>query len=101
MLKHVLMWKVKSEYNGKKKPELIDELAARLESLIAIPEVVSLEVGKNVSDRGNAFDIFFLSEFKGDDDLQSYRNNSYHLKVAEYISLVTESGFVVDYYSSE
>ncbi|MDD5069595.1 MAG: Dabb family protein [Candidatus Omnitrophica bacterium] len=99
MLKHVLMWKVKAECNGKKKPELIDELAAKLESLIEISEVVSLKVGKNVSDRKNAFDIVFFSEFKSNDDLQSYRDNPYHLEVADYINSVTEMGFVVDYYS--
>lgn len=98
MLKHIVMWKVKENHEGKSKNDLIDEFKAKLEGLKdSVPGVKSLEVGKNISESPSAQDIILVTEFENEEALNNYRQHPQHLKVVEYVKDVVQAGYAVDY----
>lgn len=98
MIKHIVMWDIKEQYNGKNKNELIEELKNALESLKdRIPEIRSIEVGVNINSSEASCDVVLYSEFGSAADLQIYQKHPDHLKVAELVSNIRTSRHVVDY----
>ena len=98
MIKHIVMWKIKDSHEGREKQALMNELKQQLENLRAeIPEIGSLEVGLNVSERPSAFDVVLYSEFADQAALGTYRDHPKHIQVAEYAKTIVIDGAVVDY----
>ena len=90
MIKHIVMWKLKEFADG----------ANKAENMILkskIKEVQYLEVGTNLSDSENSYDIVLYSEFKNKEDLEIYQKHSEHLKAAEFICRVRLEGKFIDY----
>lgn len=98
MIKHIVMWKVKDNHNGKDKKELMIELQARLVSLKeTIKEIKEMEVGMNFNPSEAAFDVVLYSVFDSKDALQGYQKHPDHVKVAEYVGEIRTARAVVDY----
>lgn len=98
MIKHIVMWKLKDEYESQNKNVLAQEMKKRLEALKGlIAEVVEIEVGINEFLTPQAFDIVLYTEFKSEDDLNTYQKHPEHLKVVDYIKQVTTERIFVDY----
>lgn len=98
MVKHIVMWNLKSEFDGKNKSELRKELKDKLESLESkIDEIRKLEVGINQSGSDAACDVVLYSEFDSMNDLKSYQDHPEHVKIAEFVSSIRTSRHVVDY----
>ncbi len=84
--------------NTDSKPATIKTLKNKLELLKnKINEVLTLEVGKNISDRNAAYDMVLVTEFKSVDDLNIYRDHPDHIAVVEYIKETVSDTAVVDY----
>jgi hypothetical protein len=100
MLKHIVMWKLKNFAEGAGKTENGRIIKSKLEGLKnTIKEIMFIEVGINVTDSGDAYDIVLYSEFKDIDDLKVYQNNPEHLRVGDFIGKVRLERKVVDYES--
>jgi len=99
MIKHIVIWNLKEQAEGKTKAENIVIMKQLLEDLKSkVPGVVNLEVGlKEVDSPANNDDIILVSEFKTWDDLDIYANHPEHLKVVEFVKKVVEKRSAVDY----
>lgn len=98
MIKHIVMWKLKDQANGKTKLENAEIIKREIEALKdEIKEIVEIEVGINIVNDPQAYDLVLYSEFKSNDDLDIYQNHPSHVKVAGFIANVRESRVVVDY----
>ena len=95
MIKHIVMWKLKEFVEGKSKLENANILKTSLEDLQNKIDVLKLiEVGVNINDSKQAYDVVLYSEFENLEDLNLYQNHPDHLKVGEFINKVKE---VTDY----
>lgn len=98
MIRHVVMWKVKDEALGLKKPELLAELKKRLLALVeVIPEINFFQVGLNVVTADTARDLVLISDFDDLEALQRYASHPEHQKVVEFVKQVTEERRAVDF----
>lgn len=98
MLYHNVMWKFK-DAEGKTAAQNVDIVKAALEALPPkISEIKSLVFIKNevICDRN--FDAMLTVVTENENDLNSYKINPEHKKVAAYVALVTEGRAAVDYY---
>ena len=76
MVKHIVMWKLKEEAEGKTKKENAEIIKSSLEGLKnKISEIVEIEVGINWNDSDAAYDVVLYSVFNTREDLDSYQVN--------------------------
>ncbi|NFM46603.1 Dabb family protein [Clostridium botulinum] len=98
MIKHIVMWKLKEFAEGKSKLENANIIKINLEDLKhRIDEVKLIEVGVNINNSQQAYDVVLYSEFENLEDLNSYQNHPDHVKVGEFINKVKEDKIVTDY----
>ncbi len=98
MIKHIVMWDIKNEHEGKGKHELMLELKKELESLKSkIEEIKHIEVGLNFSGSDAACDVVLYSEFNSREDLKIYQEHPEHVKIAGFVGKIRISRHVVDY----
>ena len=98
MIKHIVMWKIKDQYQGLNKEEICIKIKNDLESLKnIISEIVKIEVGINILESTASFDLVLYSEFTNEEALKFYQSHEEHRKVAAFIGEVSESRIVVDY----
>ncbi|MBQ9112671.1 MAG: Dabb family protein [Clostridia bacterium] len=97
MIRHVVMWKFKSEAEGKTKSENLDIVRNSLYALVPIiNEIKKMEVGFDVKHTDSSMDLMLLTEFDSLESLALYAEHPEHLKVAAYVRKVVESRVVLD-----
>lgn len=98
MIKHVVMWKLRDFAEGAKKSENAQNIKVQLEGLKnKIKEVRSMEVGININDSADSYDIVLSSEFASMEDLKRYQHHPEHVKVGDFIINLRLDRKVVDY----
>ena len=98
MIKHIVMWKLKDSAEGNNKLQNALLVKSKLEALKdEIPEIKSIEVGLNVIDSANAFDVVLYSEFESMNDMDAYKIHPAHIRVGEFVGKVKYDTAVVDY----
>lgn len=98
MIKHIVMWKLKDEAEGNLKVRNAEIMKEKLESLEnKVKELKSIEVGINIEESAQAFDVVLYSEFDSVDELNIYQVNEEHVKVASFVRSVVIDRVVVDY----
>jgi len=98
MIKHIVMWKLKDFAEGAGKQENARNIKSELERLNGeIGEIKFLEVGINVDDSADSYDIVLYSEFDNITDLEAYKNHPEHIGVGDFIGKVRLERKVVDY----
>lgn len=98
MIKHLVLWKLKENAEGKTRQENALDLKAALEGLKGkVSEIHGLEVGLNFNPTDTASDVSLYSEFKTREDLEKYQKHPEHLKVVELVKKVTQERRVSDY----
>lgn len=98
MLKHIVMWRLKDSAKGNSKEinkEMIKDILINLKN--HIHEIVQIEVGFNVIDSNQAYDVCLYCVFKDEKDLLIYQNHPLHQEVVAFIKEVVESRVVIDY----
>jgi len=99
MLKHLVLFKLKSLLSAEERKLRAEEIKTALETLPAkIPEILSFEVGLNVLESERAYDLAIVSEFLNTETLAIYSEHHEHKKVVELIALSKENAVSVDYY---
>ena len=98
MVKHIVMFRFKDFAEGNPKVENIKKFKSMLEELPAkIPFIRLYEIGINYWQSERAYDMVLVSGFDTKDDLEAYRVNPDHVKVADFVNKVREASHVVDY----
>ncbi len=98
MIKHIVLWKLKENAEGKSKKENALQIKKILEDLKnVIPQITELEVGINFNDSTAAYDVALYSIFQTVKDLDTYQNHPDHVKAADVIGKLREERVVVDY----
>ena len=83
MVKHVILWKLKSEYDNEKKEEIKAGIKEGLEGLLGkIPGLVEIKVNTNGLASSNA-DIMLDSTFESEEALKAYAVHPEHVAVAD------------------
>lgn len=96
MIKHVVMWKLKSEALNNSKEENAKLICEKLNALYGIiPEIISIEVG--INENGGNFDVLLISEFRSFEDLKLYDSHPEHQKAKAFIVEVVEKREAIDY----
>ena len=102
MIKHLVFFKLKPEADGRSAMDNAKELEARLRNLKnVIPGIVELDCGIDFNRSPAAFDFALHSSFRTNEDLQIYREHPEHVKVKNFVGLVTDERAVVDYEISD
>lgn len=97
MIRHVVMWKFKSDAEGKTKAENMEWVRERLYALLpVIPEIKRMEIGLDVSQTDMSMDLMLLTEFDSLDALHTYAVHPEHVKVSTYVRKVIETRVVLD-----
>lgn len=98
MIKHIVMIRLKEAGSPEAKHSNAEKLRSAIEGLMGkVPELLSMEVGMNLSTKASAYDLVLTSEFDSMETLKIYRVHPEHKKVVELLYEVMESTAVVDY----
>ncbi len=98
MIKHIVMWKIQDEVDGKPKSEVCREIKTLLEALPEkIPLIKHYEVGINTIPSSASDDLVLVSEFDSPEDLKAYAVHPEHVRVAEVIGKAKLTRTAVDY----
>ena len=99
MIKHIVMFKLKNEFNGKtamKNAKEAQEKAEKLRDLV--PSLEKMEVVCNSPDAdGTNYELALICEFKDIEGLNEYQKHPEHIKFGEFISQMRESRACIDY----
>lgn len=83
MIRHVILWKLKEEYKGEEKKNILNRIKQGLESLKEeIPEIRQIRVQTEKLDSSNA-DFMLDSSFENAEDLYNYAVHPSHVRVAD------------------
>lgn len=98
MIRHIVMWTLKDQAEGKSKAENIALMKAKLEALPGVvPGVLELEVGTDPFEAVPATDIVLCTKFASKEDLAAYAVHPEHLKVVAFVKAVVAERRVIDY----
>jgi len=98
MIRHIVMWTLKDEADGRTRAENSRRLKEALERMRAhIPEILRMEVGLNAVEGPDAFDLVLVADFAALDDLERYQVHPAHDEVKALARTVREDRAVVDY----
>jgi hypothetical protein len=98
MLKHIVMWRLKESAEGRTKGENAIHAKELLDLLpYKIKEIKNLEVGINVLNTPQSYDLVLIVDFANELDLQAYQAHPEHVKVADYVLKIREARAFIDY----
>jgi len=99
MLKHIVMMKLDPALSEGKRLNQASFLKEELEKLPArIPQIKYFEVGLNICDKPQAFDLVLLSRFEDVAALDQYRAHSEHQAFYEILKKYLYKVAVTDYW---
>lgn len=96
MIKHIVMWKFKQGQEKKMEEFLEGLLSLKGE----IPELKSIEVGKNINAE-NTYQAVLISTFDSLEDLERYKINPKHMAVSNLCKNIREDRVSVDFVVEE
>ncbi|MDY0267312.1 MAG: Dabb family protein [Methanimicrococcus sp.] len=98
MLKHIVLWNLKPEAEGKTADENFAQVKELLEGLNGkISEIRKINVFPNAPDIQGNFDMALIAEFNSKKDLYAYQKNPLHEEIAVYVKKVVENRASIDY----
>jgi hypothetical protein len=98
MIRHIVMFKLTETEPKSKKQEITARIKEKLEALsLKIPEVRFINIGVNINDSPNGFDMVLETEFDTIRDLETYRVHPEHRNVVDFINEYKVQSASVDY----
>lgn len=98
MIRHVCMFKLKEEAEGKSKAENLDTAVRMLKALDDLPGVLRAQVVTNVPLTPDSnYDLCLIFDFKDVQDLDAYQAHPRHAEFGAFIAPVRESRACIDY----
>ena len=99
MLRHIVMFRLSDQAEGKTKEENAKKIKKVLDKLPEkIEQIREYEVGINISESDSAADLVLISSFESEDELGTYRVHPDHIEALEFIKRVVSESRVVDYH---
>ena len=99
MVKHIILWKLKSEITGEKKQEVLKGIKKNLEALSGVvPGLTEIKVNcENILGSSNA-DLMLDSAFESEAALKGYAIHPAHVAAADnFVRPYTEVRLCLDY----
>ncbi len=97
MIRHVVVWTLKPEADGRNREENVKLLKQELEGLrTKIPQIRFLQVGKNVLPGEGAWDVVLIVDFDSLADLKIYQDHPAHQKVKVLVGKIRDQRATVD-----
>lgn len=97
MVRHIVMWKFKSDADLTPK-EAAENIKGKLEGLKGqIPGLITLEVGLNRNESKTAFDAVLTADFESWEALAAYKVHPLHVEISELCKYYREARARVDY----
>ncbi len=95
MVKHIILWTLKEEYNT---PAIKDAMKAALEGLVGVvPGLLVMQIEIAPLPSSNA-DVMLYSEFESADALRAYAPHPAHVEIADtYVRPFTATRTVMDF----
>ncbi len=98
MIRHVVLWKLKEQAEGRSKVENAKLIKVQLEALPGlVPGIRRLVVGMDVLKEGSSWDLCLIAEFDDLEALKRYQDHPEHMRVAELVVRTRDQRAVVDY----
>lgn len=98
MIKHIVMWNIKDNIEGRTKLDNAKFIKEKMEQLKDfIEEVVTLEVGINIVEGEATKDLVLNAEFASLEDLNIYQEHPNHLEIVKLVKPYLEGRVVIDY----
>lgn len=99
MIKHIVMFRLKAEAEGKSKEENLKEALEKLtEFKGAIPDLVEFEAKTNSKEAPqDNYDLALICDFKDIEGLNNYQVHPVHKAFGAFISLRHEGRACIDY----
>ena len=98
MVRHVVVWKFRESAEGAPRAENLKRAKALLEILKGRINVIRrFEIGIDLSQTENSYDLVLISEFADTRALKEYQDHPDHLRVVEFLRKVHEGKVVVDH----
>jgi hypothetical protein len=99
LFKHIVLWKLKENAEGKTKAENADWMKEHLEALVdVVPQLLDAKVGININTSDDAYDAVFISTFMNEEDCAAYKVHPAHKAISNYCKKIRESRVVCDYW---
>ena len=97
MIRHVVMWKLKDDAEGRSKTENMEYIRDQLYALRpVIEEIKRMEIGFDVSGTDMSMDLLLLTEFDSVEALNVYAKHPAHVQVSNYVCKVILTRVVLD-----
>ncbi len=97
MIRHVVMWKLKENGEGRTKQENMEWIREHLYALLPVlPEIKRMEIGFDITGSDMSMDLMLLTEFDTVETMKRYAEHPEHLKVSAYVRKVIETRVVLD-----
>jgi len=101
MIKHIVLWNLKDEVEGKGKLENAHRLKQELESLAGkIPGLIKIQVGLSVQDSQSGpadADVVLYTEFESLEALEKYYLHPEHTKIVPFAKSIRNERKVINY----
>lgn len=99
MIKHIVMFKLKEDFNGKTAYENALEAKERLRNFTeSIPTLKKLEVGINSKEAPQSnYDITLVCDFENIEGLNAYQVHPVHVEFGKFITEIREERACIDY----
>ncbi len=96
MVRHIVLWRLLEEAEGKTKFENAQIIKEGLEALVGvIPGLLEAEVGMN--ENGGEYHLCLSSKFESMEALKAYDVHPEHQKVRDFVTKVRQTRVAVDY----
>ena len=98
MIKHIVMWTLKEEFNGMNKSDIAEELKNQLLALKSkISIIKNIEVGVNKINHDKNHDVILITEFETFEKLAEYSTHPDHMKVVDFVKNISTGRAAVDF----
>lgn len=98
MMKHIVLWKLKPEAEGKTARENAALIKEKLEGLFGrIPEIKSIRVHANTLQIEGNYDVTLIAEFESEEAMYAYQKNPLHEEAAVYVKKAVETRAAIDF----
>jgi len=99
MVKHIVFWRFPEESDGHTREENLDRVERSLHDMVGrIPQILSLEVGRDFNRSAAAYDLALVTTFASREDLEAYQAHPEHIPSKQLVAAVGPEAAVVDYY---
>jgi hypothetical protein len=98
MIRHIIMWQLHDSAQGCSREENIRRIEAALQTMQRdIPQMLNMQVGRNITTAAHACDVVLVADFQDDAALHSYQSHPAHQAFIRFIAPLRAAKHMVDF----